>query len=73
MSIRCLLWPLIEELVRTHLKLLFQGGNWEETFFPVRVIQRWNSLSEGAVMQHTLYSFKWELDRELSDLLYSML
>ena len=42
-------------------------------FFHVRVIHRGNSLSECAVMQPTLSSFKRKLDKELGDLLHSVL
>ena len=45
----------------------------DETFFHVRVIQRWHSSSECVVMQPALSSFKKEFDKELSDLLHSVL
>ena len=42
-------------------------------FLHVRVIQKWNSLSNHAVVQSTLSSFKSVLDLELIDALYAVL
>ena len=69
-----LLWLLIKELVNT-LKVVVSRCELEmgRRFFHVRVIQRWNSLFESAVMQPTLSTFKQELDKELFNLLYSVL
>ena len=39
----------------------------------VRVIQRWNSLSEHTVTQPAWSSFKRKLDRALGDLLFTVL
>ena len=73
---------LLDELTvavdqRTHghtLKVVIPMCELEmRRFFHARVIQRWNSLSESAVMQPTLSSFKQEFDKELENLLYSVL
>ena len=42
-------------------------------FFHVRVIQKWNSLSNHTVVQSTLPSFKSVLDPELGDALCAVL
>ena len=68
-----LLWLFIEEFAT-----LTQGCprcelDRRRCFFYVRIIQQWNSLSECAVMQPALSSFKREVDKQLGDLLYAVL
>ena len=65
---------LLTGLVATLIKWCFQDElKMRKKFFHVKVMQKWNSLSNHAVVPSTLSSFKSVLDLELGDALYAVL